>query len=87
MNYERYIASDGLPDDRVTCRACTCMDRRNHCTVDSRRTMPDLPRRCIHFVPLPSVLDQRHGALRWPGLADEIAEVRRIDEAFMESRR
>lgn len=87
VNEERYIAPDGLPDDRIVCRACRHMDRQGKCATFNAKTMPDLPRRCVHFVPISSVADRRTGAQRWPHIVEEIAEIRRLDEEFMRTRR
>lgn len=75
-------ADDGLPDDRIVCADC------RHCDAGSYRchhyrtsTLPDLPRRCMGFVPDPRLPDQRPGRARWPDLKQVIADIRALDEA------
>jgi hypothetical protein len=66
-------------DDRRLCPECRhYRDRR--CTiakpgglVSASRNfepVPDLPRRCEGFAPLPDDPDQRPGVVRWPGLTN-----------------
>jgi hypothetical protein len=55
------------------------------CSVFRQRTLLELPRRCIHFVPIYSVADQRTGKQRWPGIVEQIAEIRELDRQHRES--
>lgn len=75
------MASDGLPDDRVTCRTCGHFQRPGHCRSFSDPTMPKIPLRCSRYLPLRTEADQRSGEERWPKLAQMIAEVRALDQA------
>ena len=74
-----HLAADGLPDDRVTCAHCRHFGGRFHCNAFETSTLPDLPRRCIKFVPLASLSDQRTGKARWPDLAKQIEELRALE--------
>lgn len=81
------VESDGLPDDRITCQQCTSMDRNGMCRCFKSKTIQTLRRRCIHFTPMRSLIDQRTGAQRWPTIVAEIQEVSRMDAAFEASHR
>lgn len=75
--------SDGLPDDRVFCTQCqACDPARHYCRVTRTSTMIDVALRCVSYKPLRSEGDQRPGAVRWPSLLRDIAEVRQLDKDF-----
>lgn len=66
-----------MNDDRRCCNECANLLLSGHCQAAQNRDIsasysympiPDLPRRCEAFAPLPDDLDQRAGAERWPGL-------------------
>lgn len=83
-----YIAEDGLPEDRITCVECREHDAvRKRCRVFRSDTLADLKRRCVHFVPIASLADQRNGEQRWPGILEQIEEIRALDQAHREGRR
>lgn len=72
--------ADGFPDDRVFCTQCQeCDPARFYCRAHRASTMIAIPLRCPDFKPLRSEADQRRGAERWPTLARDIAEARRLD--------
>lgn len=80
--------SDGLPDDRITCQQCTAMSpsgKGGVCSVFQQRTLLDLPRRCIHFVPIRGAADQRTGKQRWPHIVEQVAEIRELDRQHREA--
>ncbi|HUP07676.1 MAG TPA: hypothetical protein VMU47_11025 [Caldimonas sp.] len=79
-------ATDGLPEDRVTCRECRHYDAGSYrCNRYRVPELGDLPRRCLGFVPLPQDIDQRPGSERWPTLKQDIADIRAIEAAARES--
>lgn len=76
--------ADGLGDDRVSCRSCRNLIPWNGKCREQEKlgaVLKDLPRRCILYVPIPKEPDQRTGAERWPGMVEEIEEIRRMDRA------
>ena len=66
---ETSVAAQHLPDDRITCLQCSGCDAGSfRCRSLKIGTILDLPRRCVYFVPIASVKDQRTGRERWPQL-------------------
>jgi hypothetical protein len=74
-------ASDGLPDDRVSCGTCLAFQRPGYCRALSMSTCRTTPLRCSRYSPIRSEPDQRNGEARWPNLAAIVAEVRALDLA------
>jgi hypothetical protein len=72
---------DGLPDDRVTCLMCANLQQRrvSHCRRYRMDVQPEVPLRCLGFMPLPQAADQRTGSERWPTMLADIEEMRRLE--------
>lgn len=78
-----YLQSDPISDsgDRRTCTQCLNLRGRICCIakpggkVSANRgytPLPDLPIRCLGYMPNADDHDQRPGSLRWPGLTTPI---------------
>lgn len=64
-------------DDRRRCDQCANLTEHGSCLaamrgeINSSRIyspVPDLPQRCVGYLPMATEADQRHGRARWPGL-------------------
>lgn len=59
--------------DRIVCADCRNLNRQGRCSAS--RTpyvpLPDLPRRCLDFMPLARLQNQANGKVRFPGLIIE----------------
>lgn len=65
-------------DDRIVCADCKQLGKQGRCGA-SRTTyvpLPDLPRRCLDFMPVARLQNQANGKVRWPELIIEIAAIR-----------
>jgi hypothetical protein len=71
---------DGLPDDRVLCEDCRRY-RVFYCEALKTSALPDVPLRCMQFIPVERLRDSRPGSERWPTLKQDIEELREMDRA------
>lgn len=78
-----YPACDGLPEDRVVCAECVHCDAGSYrCRRYNRSALLDLPLRCLGFMPVKRLADQRPGSERWPTLKRDIEEMRAAGQAY-----
>lgn len=67
--------------DRIVCSDCRNLNRQGRCSASKTPyvPLPDLPRRCLDFIPVARLQDRRNGKMLFPEL---IVEKPAIDNQY-----